>query len=144
MKHLMEATAEQLERCTAAAEAAATAAGGSRGGLAAAAAAVAAANLSQQLRIAAVGRVVPGKGDCLGMLQDIAEKLLENFVHFHALCSKPQETVSTLGSLHSAAAHLSVAGMRHISVMLQQHGLQEQQQQPCLPKGMLSLAYGLA
>jgi hypothetical protein len=140
MQCLMEATSELLERCTAAAEAAAPAAAGSRAGLAAAAA-VAGANFKSRIT---AGRGFTVHGDCLSMLQDTAEKLMDNYIHLHSLCPNPQETVSSLGSTTSAAAHLCVAGMRHISVVLPQQGPQQQQQQEDLPKGVLSLAYGIA
>jgi hypothetical protein len=134
MQQLMEATAEQLERSTAAG-AAAAAAGSGAGSVAAAA-----ADLTGPATAASGAPLAETR---VGMLACTAGQLLSNYTLFHSLRTTAHDVVSTLGNVQSAAAHLSAASMRHISAVLQHHHHQQQQQETP-PKSLLSLANGLA
>jgi hypothetical protein len=152
LQQLMEATAEQLKRCTAAAAAKPADDSGARYA-AATAAASAAANLRS---LTAGGGTVVALLGCLPMLHSTAGKLLAQvyvrlprFLRQDELFSG-QNVIARPGPFQAAAIDLMIAGMRHISVMLQpavEQGLlpeQQQRRQVELPEGFVRLACGVA
>jgi hypothetical protein len=135
LQQLMEATAEQLERCTAAAEAAAPA-GDSRARFAAAAGIAAAGDSSVSAAATSNSRMSPAV--CLEALQFAAWELMEAHMGSYCLVSTEPEMPSLLGR-QAASTHLSVACMRHISALVQPT---DSQQAPA--KSVMRLAYVFA
>jgi hypothetical protein len=150
LQHLLEATTEQLERCTSAAAAAAAPGDESSSSRIAAAAAA-----SLPSSTPAAGSNVAASS--LGVLQCTAGKLLEVHIRLYTLFScgaqleAAKDMFDRMGSTDAAATHLMTAGVRHISALLPTVTLKPQQQQQQqegegeeLSVGLVSLAKGVA
>jgi hypothetical protein len=122
LQQLMEATTEQLERCTAAAAAAAACAGDSKASSHGAAAAGVSPPSDAELVPPFLGGAMSfDTGTSLYYLQEAAAKLMEVRHHVCSLFVSEPNLSSSLGGIQAAAAHLMVAGMQFVSVMFHQN-----------------------
>jgi hypothetical protein len=147
LQHLMEATAQQLERCTAAAAAAAAASANGTGSSRTAVASHPTLAAAQQEQHAASSSLLLSLPAALELeaLQAAAGELLAALILLYGLFSSIVDISDALESSLAAATHLMVAGTQYISVMLQQQQQQMQQQQPWEPpQCLVSLVYDVA
>jgi hypothetical protein len=145
LQRLMEATAQQLEHCTAAAAATASPADNSGPGFTAAAdASTAAASAASSMPIPPdAASSTPSGADVAG-LQFAAGKLLQVYVVMHDFFSVYDDIVEWMDTSQAPATHLMTAAMQYIGPALQQNQQQQHQQSTVLPDSLARLAYWVA